>query len=66
MVQDCREQVHAQSTSQLIRFCSEAREDLHARLEEGKARGLYADLSHKAEADSFCLLRVPTNPSCSS
>ena len=66
MEQDYIRQVHAQLASQLIGFCSKAREGLHARLEEGKARVLYADQSHKAVAYSFYLLRIPINPSCSS
>ena len=66
MERDYREQVHAQLASQLIGFYSKAPEDLHARSEVGKARGLYAGRSHKAEAYSFYLLRAPTNPSCSS
>ena len=64
MEQDYRGRVHVQLASQLIGFCSEAREDLHARSEEGKVQGLYANQSHKAEAYSSYLLHVPTDPSC--
>ena len=66
MEPDYRGQVHAQLASQLIGFYSKAQEDLHARSEVGKARGLYASQSHKVEAYLFYLLHVPTNPSCSS